>query len=172
MPKRRKRDTARRRGGSSRKVRRRMRWILVVLGGAIGLYVYDYRAPLETVRGRVASTRTYPHRGTGGRPHTHIEAVIEYEGARHTLPRADGLRKGQGILVDVRRGRLSGRLRYVSFRPTASGAAAGTQPGSSQPVPWVYDLIEDRHWNPIHGHWHDGPPPPLDQRAFPELPIP
>ena len=166
MSKRRKRDAARRGAGRSRKVRRRMRRIaaLVVLGGAIGLYVYDYGGPLETVRGRVASTRTYPHRGTGERPHTHTEAVIEYEGARYTLPRADGLRKGQRILVDVRRGRLSGRLRYVSFRGTASGADAGTQPGSSQPVPWAYDLIQDRHWNPFHGHWHDGRPPPPDQR--------
>ncbi len=117
---------------------------------------------METIRGQVVRVRTYSHQ-SGMRRHTHTEAVIEYEGTRHTLPRADGLTKGQRILVDVRRGRLSGRPRYASFRGTESGAAA-TQPGSSQPVPWEYDPFQNRHWNPIHGHWHDGRPPPLNQR--------
>ena len=128
------------------------------------MYVYDLGGPMETIRGRVVRVRTYFHQSGRTQRHTHTEAVIEYEGASHTLPRADGLTKGQRILVDVRRGRLSGRPHFASFRGTDSGAATATQPDSSQLEPWEYDLIRDRHWNPIHGHWHDGRPPPLNQR--------
>jgi hypothetical protein len=32
------------------------------------------------------------------------------------------------------------------------------QPGKD-PEPWFYDGARNRHWNPDHKHWHDGPPP-------------
>ncbi len=165
MPKKKKRDAARRLSAKSRRIRRRIRWIaiLVLIGGAIGLYVYDYRVPLETIPGTVASTRTYPHKPRGGNQHTHTEAVLDYEGSRHTVARADGVEEGQSVEVDVRRGRLSGRLRFVAFRQIASDGPAGLF-GLFQPVAWAYDIIEDRYWHPIHGHWHDGRPPPPGQR--------
>lgn len=25
---------------------------------------------------------------------------------------------------------------------------------------WQYDAINNQHWDPGHGHWHSGPPPP------------
>jgi hypothetical protein len=149
----------------SRRIWRRARRLalLVILGGAIALYIYDRGGPSETIRAEVVRVRPYTHQSTsGGGPHTHTEAVIEFEGRRHTLPRADGLTVGQEVLVDVRRGRLSGRPRFASLRST--DASATTQPFLSQPRPWQYDVVQNRHWNPLHGHWHDGPPPPADER--------
>jgi uncharacterized protein YyaL (SSP411 family) len=31
-------------------------------------------------------------------------------------------------------------------------------PGKT-PSPWEYDAAADRHWDPSHRHWHEGPPP-------------
>ncbi len=45
-------------------------------------------------------------------------------------------------------------------------------PGESTPVGWTYDAENDRHWDPTHNHWHDGPPPPSDQRAAVATPPP
>jgi hypothetical protein len=36
-------------------------------------------------------------------------------------------------------------------------AATAATPGS--PTPWQYDKATNRHWDPNHKHWHDGPPP-------------
>lgn len=33
------------------------------------------------------------------------------------------------------------------------------------PAAWTYDATNNRHWDPSHNHWHDGPPPPPDQRT-------
>lgn len=27
------------------------------------------------------------------------------------------------------------------------------------PAAWEYDPVNNRHWDPGHGHWHNGPPP-------------
>jgi hypothetical protein len=32
--------------------------------------------------------------------------------------------------------------------------------------PWAYDSVTKRHYDPGHGHWHDGPPPPLAARGL------
>ncbi|MEM9187964.1 MAG: thioredoxin domain-containing protein [Myxococcota bacterium] len=29
----------------------------------------------------------------------------------------------------------------------------------AEPEPWFFDRANNRYWNPIHRHWHDGPPP-------------
>ena len=40
------------------------------------------------------------------------------------------------------------------------GNATGvTLPATPTPAAWQYDAANNRHWNPEHGHWHDGPPP-------------
>jgi len=36
---------------------------------------------------------------------------------------------------------------------------------SADPLPWEYDAVTNRHWDPGHGHWHDGPPPPESART-------
>jgi len=45
----------------------------------------------------------------------------------------------------------------------AQGASPGLIPGSgagaTTPAPYQYDPATNRHWDPAHGHWHDGPPP-------------
>lgn len=30
---------------------------------------------------------------------------------------------------------------------------------SAVPADWHYDAVLNRHWDPGHAHWHDGPPP-------------
>lgn len=35
---------------------------------------------------------------------------------------------------------------------------AAPAPGAT-PAPWTYDPATNRHWDPNHNHWHDGPPP-------------
>jgi hypothetical protein len=40
-------------------------------------------------------------------------------------------------------------------KPIETGVAAPT----STPAAWYHDVVNNRHWHPDHGHWHDGPPP-------------
>jgi hypothetical protein len=53
-----------------------------------------------------------------------------------------------------------------------------TRPWSSAPEPtpaaWEYDEANDRHWDPTHGHWHDGPPPERNRPAssWTGIPVP
>jgi len=35
----------------------------------------------------------------------------------------------------------------------------GEDSGASVPSPYFYDRANNRHWDPDHGHWHNGPPP-------------
>jgi len=35
-----------------------------------------------------------------------------------------------------------------------------------QPEPWQYDAVADRHFDPVHGHWHEGPPPVRADGSF------
>jgi hypothetical protein len=90
-----------------------------VLGLGLALYVYDYRGRLETVRGEVVSTRSYPHETPTEPPHSHTEAVIEAEGRRFTVREADGVEVGQPVTVVVSRGRLTGRTRFVALGPVS-----------------------------------------------------
>jgi len=147
------------RPGRSKKTRLRRRGLLILglLGGAIGAYAYDRGGPIETIPAQVVDVQIYPHRPRGGETHTHTDVVIEYEGIRHTLERSDGLKKGKWVEVDVRRGRLSGRAHYQAFR--GAGALDLLQTGTEPPEPWEYDFVLDKHWDPVHAHWHDGPPP-------------
>ncbi len=43
--------------------------------------------------------------------------------------------------------------------PPAPAARTGTTP-----KPWQHDIINNRHWDPAHQHWHGGPPPPQISR--------
>lgn len=42
--------------------------------------------------------------------------------------------------------------------------APAIMPDGTAPEPWEYDPTNNRHWHAGHGHWHQGPPPPEDQR--------
>jgi len=55
-------------------------------------------------------------------------------------------------------------LIVVNRRPEAPHRASVMPLGSSYPAgvtpkAWEYDAANNRHWDPAHGHWHDGPPP-------------
>lgn len=44
------------------------------------------------------------------------------------------------------------------FGATTTPGAAPPGPGAT-PAPWTYDEKNNQHWDPVHGHWHPGPPP-------------
>ena len=55
---------------------------------------------------------------------------------------------------------------------TLPGATTSTNPlqlgnpAIPNPLPWQFDPVANKHWNPLpgHAHWHSGPAPPPDQR--------
>jgi len=99
----------------ARRFRQRVKWTFIAVLVIVGLYAYDRGGSSEEVSGRVAVVRTYPH-GNGTNRHTHVEAELEFDGARHSVRPADGLKRGDRVIVEVRRGRLSGIRRYASHR--------------------------------------------------------
>lgn len=51
--------------------------------------------------------------------------------------------------------------------PTVMPGLAG-----AAPHPWTYDPATNRHYDPSHGHWHDGPPPSPEARGVSSTPPP
>jgi hypothetical protein len=62
---------------------------------------------------------------------------------------------------------------------TANPSLAAQQLGTRLPVanpgpedqnrePWEYDAATNRHWDPNHRHWHEGPPPARAADGTPE----
>ena len=49
--------------------------------------------------------------------------------------------------------------------PLNNDPTAKAPPGGATPEPWAYDAARNRHYDPNHGHFHDGPPPPPESRA-------
>jgi hypothetical protein len=49
--------------------------------------------------------------------------------------------------------------RFPQSGSAAPGAPAPGAPAGAEPAPWTYDAQANRHWDPTHRHWHDGPPP-------------
>jgi hypothetical protein len=53
---------------------------------------------------------------------------------------------------------------------TIGGGAGGqANPATAGPPgqAWEYDSLTNRHFDPTHNHWHEGPAPPPDQRLTP-----
>lgn len=50
-------------------------------------------------------------------------------------------------------------------QPLSSAPASGAMPGA-----WEYDSLTNKHFDPGHGHWHDGPPPANASQQTPTLP--
>jgi len=48
-----------------------------------------------------------------------------------------------------------GRNRSNAVGPAAQRPVGPTRTGT----PWEYDAATNTHWDPGHGHWHQGPPP-------------
>jgi len=57
--------------------------------------------------------------------------------------------------------------------PQAIGATT-TMPGPAGVAPqaWAYDAASNRHFDPNHGHWHGGPPPPPEAPGTVSTPQP
>jgi len=97
--------------------KRRGRNAGVLILGALALvfiaYLFDRSGPLETIDGLCVDTRSYTHTSTDGEgPHTHVEAVLEYERHRYALRPGDRFKIGEPVTVEIRRGRLT---RYPYF---------------------------------------------------------
>lgn len=63
----------------------------------------------------------------------------------------------------------------VATKPAPLGTAtssAPSGPAGATPQPWAYDPTTNRHFDPGHGHWHDGPPPPPEAREASSTPQP
>jgi hypothetical protein len=54
----------------------------------------------------------------------------------------------------------------VNRRPAARpGEVTSLLPGGRMPKAWEFDAANNRHWDPGHNHWHDGPPPAGAEKA-------
>lgn len=45
---------------------------------------------------------------------------------------------------------------------------ANPGPEGQDREPWEYDAATNRHWDPNHRHWHQGPPPARSAEGAPE----
>ncbi|MCI0363505.1 MAG: SEC-C domain-containing protein [Phycisphaerales bacterium] len=69
-------------------------------------------------------------------------------------------------LVAVNTGGGEGAATPASSAQPAFGQTQPTVLSSGlTPEPWFFNTATNQHWHAGHGHWHDGPPPPLDQRG-------
>lgn len=57
-------------------------------------------------------------------------------------------------------------------RPGPQDAASTSVPADQRPAPYTYDSLTNRHFDPVHGHWHDGPPPGSAGASAPGAPGP
>jgi hypothetical protein len=48
--------------------------------------------------------------------------------------------------------------RQLTVSAPFDGPAPPALTPASKPRPYTYDAARNRHWDPKHGHWHDGPP--------------
>ncbi len=52
----------------------------------------------------------------------------------------------------------------VSQQPINPTALPTAQTGTSTPKPYEYNPATNQYWDPTHGHWHNGQPPPPESR--------
>jgi hypothetical protein len=70
------------------------------------------------------------------------------------------------ILWSQRSDRPSFQQAFTGQVPTATASQDQSPlPDGRTPEPWEHDTPRNRHWDPNHNHWHDGPPPPASQRT-------
>ncbi len=113
--------TGRKRGGRhvSRAGKRRRGRIygFIVLGlltMALAFYYVDRSGASETLSGTVVGTATYMHSGRDARgEHSHVSAVVEYEGHRRKVEPGDRFTQSQVVSVEIRRGRITGYPYFV-----------------------------------------------------------
>lgn len=80
------------------------------------LYAYEMGGPQELVEAEVVETQRWRHVPRTGSPHDHVRAILLIEGVtRLTREKADGFQRGQRVPVWIRRGRLTGRPRFLDY---------------------------------------------------------
>ena len=60
----------------------------------------------------------------------------------------------------------------VTINPGTGAPTTMSGPAGAPPQAWAFDPKTNRHFNPQHGHWHDGPPPPPEARGGSSTPPP
>lgn len=48
-------------------------------------------------------------------------------------------------------------------RPDTTTTSSSVVPMEQRPAPYTYDSLRNQHFDPVHGHWHDGRPPASTQ---------
>jgi hypothetical protein len=56
---------------------------------------------------------------------------------------------------------LVGTIGFLVWLDRNAEARAAARPAALQPKAWEYNAELNQHWDPDHGHWHAGMPPPL-----------
>ena len=88
--------------------------VLGLLLAALAFYYLDRSGASETISGTVVETSSYVHSGTDAQgEHSHISAVVDYEGHRQTVEPGDRFQQGQAVSVEVRRGRITGYPYFI-----------------------------------------------------------
>ena len=88
--------------------------VLGLLTMALAFYYVDRSGASETLSGTVVETSTYMHAGRDAQgEHSHVSAVLEYEGYRHKVEPGDRFQQSQVVHVEIRRGRITGYPYFV-----------------------------------------------------------
>lgn len=88
--------------------------VLGLLAVLVAFYAIDRTGATETIAGVVVDTTSYDHAGTDRQgTHTHVAAVLEYEGKTYTIQPADRYNVGDEVIVEVLRGRLTGYPYFI-----------------------------------------------------------
>ncbi len=67
--------------------------------------------------------------------------------------------KGKKNLTGARTGRLLALIVGIVVIGGVAIAINQFARGDLGPQPYSYDAANDRYWDPVHSHWHDGRPP-------------
>ena len=106
-------ETARRR--QRIRLLRRAAWGLALVA-PLALWAYEQSGEQDLVEAEVVETQRWRHVSRDEPAHDHVRAIFLIEGrTRVQLDRADGRKRGDRVPVWVRRGRLTGRPRFLDF---------------------------------------------------------
>lgn len=80
------------------------------------VWAYETSGPSEMALAEVIETERYPHRTQGQGAHSHVRAILLIEGrVKTSIERGDQYRRGEQVKVWVRRGRITGRPRFLDL---------------------------------------------------------
>lgn len=128
-------------------------WFLVIaLLGVIAVAVYSVLVNLSNVES--GTTKPPPVGISSPRP-------WQYDAAsnQHWEPSHKHWHEGR---PPVSAGEANDRQPVFATPTAPRRAGSPTMPpaptAGMAPRPWQYDAANNRHWDPVHQHWHDGPP--------------